>query len=66
MLKASLILLVAGISLVFIVKTLSGKATGPFTKQVQLYWSGEDGGLLGKLFVIMPPVILISLIWRIF
>lgn len=66
MLKSILILLVAGFSLGFIVKSLAGKATGPFTKQVQLFWSGEDGGSFGKLFVIIPPIILIGLIWVIF
>ena len=48
MLKAILILIVAGLSLKFIYKSLSGKATGPYTKQVQLFWTGEDCGIFGN------------------
>jgi hypothetical protein len=64
--KAIMILIVAGVSINLIYKALTGKATGPFTKQVQLFWSGEDGGMLGKWTVIISPIVLIGLIYIIF
>ena len=63
MLKTILMLIVAGTSIKFIYRSLSEEATGPFTKQVQLFWSGEDGGAFGKLIVIMPPLLLLGLIY---
>jgi len=66
MIKAILILIVAGVSINLIYRALSGKATGPFTKQVQLFWTGEDGGMIGKWIVILSPILLIGLIYSIF
>jgi len=66
MLKAILMLIIAGTSVKFIYGSLSKKATGPFSKQVELFWSGEDGGVFGKLIVIVPPLLLMGIIYIIF
>lgn len=39
MIKAILILIVAGVNINLNYRLLSKKATGPFTKQVQLFWT---------------------------
>ncbi|MBP2640990.1 MAG: hypothetical protein H6Q66_1941 [Firmicutes bacterium] len=65
MVKGIMMLIIAGGSGYFIYKSLSEKATGPFTKQVQLFWSGEDCGIFGKAIVIAVPLGLLGLINKI-
>jgi len=62
MVKGILMLITAVGSGYFIYKSLSQQATGPFAKQVQLFWSGEDCGVFGKAIVLAVPLGLIGLI----
>lgn len=62
MIKAILLLLVAGGSIYFLYKAIAGKATGPYTKEVELLWSGETCGTFGKVIVIIVPIVLLALI----
>lgn len=62
MIKVILLLLVTGCSINVIYKAIAGKATGPFTKEVELLWTGETCGGFGKVIVIIVPIVLLVLI----
>lgn len=64
MIKVILLLLVAGCSIYVIYKAIAGKSTGPYTKEVELLWTGETGGGFGKVIVIIVPVVLLVLIYK--
>ena len=66
MLKGILILIVLGTSMKLIYLGVIRKATGPYSKEVELLWTGETCGNFGKVLVFAIPIILIAIINAIF
>jgi len=62
MLKGILILIILGVSVKLIYAGIIKKATGPFSKEVELLWIGETCGNLGKVLVFAIPLVLIAII----
>jgi hypothetical protein len=62
MIKVILMILVVGFSIYALYKAIAGKATGPYTKELELLWNGEECGAFGKVILIGVPVVLLVLI----
>ena len=60
--KLILLVLIIGFSAKLIYTAIAPKATGPWSKEVQLLWQGETCGSFGKLIILGFPIILIAII----
>ena len=61
-----LVMMIGGASAKLIYQGITKKATGPYSKEVELLWTGEDCGSFGKVIVLGVPLILIAVIYAIF
>ena len=66
MLKGILILIVLCTSMKLIYQGIIRKANGPYSKEVELLWTGETCGSFGKVLVFAIPIILMAIINAIF
>ncbi len=57
-----LMITVIWFSVKLIYKGIIGKATGPYSKELELLWKGEYFRLFGKFIVLGVPIILLVII----
>jgi len=66
MIKAILMLIVILYSIKIMYTAAFGKANGPYSKEVELLWRGEECGSFGKVIVIGVPIVLLFALNAIF
>ena len=64
--KLILLVLVIGFGVKLVYTAMAPKATGPWSKEVQLLWQGDTCGLFGKLLIVGFPIVLLAIIFAIF